>query len=373
MDHFEELENMATNVADECGVEFEPDEDEIARWQRIFAYSYSEALEQVTNQKNDYSRCKVSDDHWDLVKSQKKAQGYSRQAYEHEIKTGGRSTTSHDQRVTTGISASQASATYLILLECVLSTPEKIQAAARSPEPPQTVQASSETGDSVFCRIDEVHVQAHLRPPIKSEERSYNDINTSDTRNRVDSSPAPIFLLADILLAASGRISCMVLFLRAFLTRLLSLPETEHPLLVPANISRGIIKTWQDKYNALVDGASADCVHGLAHRVTTKEREEALLLYETEKYEINIADALASFTSLPAISPQSMKSTPYIRMTTPVMSDKKSRNGQDGTNGLSSQRQQVLQPWSTEAVNIVAWPVVYTCALIEIGILGGAL
>lgn len=305
MDLFEKLEIMATNVADECGVEFESDEDEIARWQKIFAYSYSEAVEQVTNQKNDYSRCKVSDDLWDLVKSQKKAQGYSRQAYEHEIKTGGRSATSHDQRVTTGISASQASATYLVLLECVLSTPEKIQAAARSPEQPQTVQASSETGDSVFCRIDGNMKQAieiwlsqqksTFRPTFVRLSRAKKDLTTTSIHptlgiestlpqhrssfSQTSFSPLqdeyPVWYFFYGTLANS-----------AFLTRLLSLPETEHPLLVPANISRGIIKTWQDKYNALVDGASADCVHGLAHRVTTKEREEALLLYETEKYEV---------------------------------------------------------------------------------------
>ena len=71
-----------------------------------------------------------------------------------------------------------------------------------------------------------------------------------------------------------------------FLTRLLSLPEAERPLLIPANISRGRIRTWQNKHNALVNGVPGDRKHGSADRVTTKEREEALLLYETEKYEL---------------------------------------------------------------------------------------
>ena len=61
MDLFEELENMAANVAEEFGVESEPNEDEILRWQKLFAYSRSEAFEQITNQRNDYSRCKISD------------------------------------------------------------------------------------------------------------------------------------------------------------------------------------------------------------------------------------------------------------------------------------------------------------------------
>lgn len=116
MDPFEELENMAANAAEEF--ESEPDEDEIARWQHLFSYTYSEALEQIMNQRNDYSRCKVSDRLWDLVKPQMEAQGYSREAYEHKLKTEGKPTTS--------IAASQASATYLVLLQGVLDTPEKV-------------------------------------------------------------------------------------------------------------------------------------------------------------------------------------------------------------------------------------------------------
>ncbi len=78
MDIFEELESMAVNVADECDVDFEPSDAEIARWQALFAYHYSEAVEQIKKQNGDYSRYKVPNDHWNLVKSQKEAHGYSR-------------------------------------------------------------------------------------------------------------------------------------------------------------------------------------------------------------------------------------------------------------------------------------------------------
>lgn len=305
MDLFEELENMAANVAEEFDVDFEPDENEIARWQKLFAYTYPEAVEQVTNQRNDYSRSKVSDDLWDLVKSQKEAQGYSREAYEHEIRTGGRLIASHNQHINIAISASQASATYLILLEGVLDTPEKIQAAVKLSEPPQAVQASSETGNSVFCRID-----GNIRQAIEiwlSRQKStfrHTFVRLSEAKkdlaatsvhptlgiestlpqHRPSFSQTPFSPLQDeypVWYFFYGTLANS-----AFLTRLLALPDTEHPLLVPANISGGIVKTWQDKYNALVDGASTDCVHGSAYRVTTKEREEALLLYETENYEV---------------------------------------------------------------------------------------
>ena len=51
MDLFDELEIMATNASKGLGVEFEPDEDEITRRQRLFASTYSEAMEQIRSQK----------------------------------------------------------------------------------------------------------------------------------------------------------------------------------------------------------------------------------------------------------------------------------------------------------------------------------
>lgn len=69
------------------------------------------------------------------------------------------------------------------------------------------------------------------------------------------------------------------------LTRLLSFLEAEPPILMPASISGGLIK-WYGEYKALVDGVSTDYVHGSAYEVTSREREEALLLYETEKDEV---------------------------------------------------------------------------------------
>ena len=70
------------------------------------------------------------------------------------------------------------------------------------------------------------------------------------------------------------------------LARLLSLPEAKPPELVPASISGGIIKLWHGQYKALVDGADDDYVHGLAYEVVSEEHEEALMLYETQEYEV---------------------------------------------------------------------------------------
>ena len=299
MDLFEELENMAANVAEES--KSKPDDNEIARWQQLFSYTYSEALEQMMDQRNDFSRCKVSDDHWELVKPEMEGQGYSREAYEHKIKTDG--------TLTPRIPTSQANATYLVLLEGALDTPEKIQAAAKLPEPPHAVQASCETKteDSLFCRIDGNTKQAletwlsHQNPTFKplfiriSKAKKYLAATSIHPTLGIDStlpqhrlsfshntvSPTPLQDEYPVWYFFYGTLADS-----SVLTRILSLSETEHPLLLPATISRGIVRKWQHKYNALVDGASTDYVHGSAYNVTTKEREEALLLYETEMYEV---------------------------------------------------------------------------------------
>ena len=70
------------------------------------------------------------------------------------------------------------------------------------------------------------------------------------------------------------------------LARLLSLRDIDAPNLVPARVLGGRIQTLAGKYNALVDGNDGDVVYGSAYLVTTKEREENLQYYETEKYDI---------------------------------------------------------------------------------------
>lgn len=49
---------------------------------------------------------------------------------------------------------SPVESSYLVLLEEILDTPEKIQEVANLPGPPQAAQAASEEGDAVFCRVN---------------------------------------------------------------------------------------------------------------------------------------------------------------------------------------------------------------------------
>ena len=321
MDLFAELESMAVNAVDDDSAKFEPSEDEIQRWQILFAYSYSEAIEQIKDQKGDYSRRRVSDEHWDLVRSEKEAQGFSRDSYEHWMKMGGQSTYSHGERKRVDTPASQTnSSPYLILLEGRLSTPKSIQDAANLSEPPHTVQAASETRDAMFCEIDGTIKQSienwlcrqksTFRPTFIRVSKAKKDLDSNSIyptlglestlpQHRCSSDLSFNASLSQSRIPSNGRgrpvlqdeYPAWYFFYGTLadpdvLTRLLSSSEAGPSTLVPASISGGLIKSWAGKYKALVDGASTDYVHGSACEITSREQEDALLTYETENYEV---------------------------------------------------------------------------------------
>lgn len=311
---------MAVNAANDCDVEHEPSEEEITRWQTLFAYSYSEAVEHINNQKSDYSRFRLSNDHWDMIRSQKEAQGYSREAFEHWMKTEGHSTPSDTKEKVIITSVFKAETFFLILLEGVLSSPESIQGVAKLPDPPRAFQAALGTRDAVFCRIDG-NIKQSIENWLSQENSTFRPTFVRLSKAKKDLAATSIYptlglestlpqhrfsskLGFDTTLphhrGSSGHTTSAplqdeypvwyffygTLADSVLLTRLLLLPEAEPPILVPARISGGLIKTWDGKYKALVDGASTDYVNGSAYEVISKELENDLLLYETEKYEV---------------------------------------------------------------------------------------
>jgi len=299
MDLFE-LENMAINAVDECDTGLEPSEIEITRWQNLFAYTPSEAVEKIKKQWCDYSRNRVSDGHWELVRAEREAQGFSREAYEHEIESSGKPGPSQHEQ-SPKASQSRAEATYIILLEEVLDNPEKIRDAAGLAELPEVTQATSETGKAAYCRINGETKQS-IELWLSSQKSPFHPTFIRLSTAKKDLSPSSIHptLGLDATLpqhrAPSAHIAPLqdeypvwyffygTLADSTFLTELLALSEPA--ILIPASISRGVVRTWGGRYNALVDGAAIDCVRGSAYRVTSREREEALLLYETEMYEV---------------------------------------------------------------------------------------
>ena len=245
------------------------------------------------------------------------------------MKRGSQSKPLHGEPESTQGSDSRAKSSYLIGLEGILGTLQSIQEAADLALPPRIVHATSEARNAAsetrnidFCVIDgnaKQSVETWLsqqkstfRPTFVRVPKAKKDLDPisiyptlglESTLPQHRYSSEPVISMDTILpqhRELSSGTTCPVLQNEypvwyffygtladpASLTRALSLPEVETPLLVPASISGGQIKMWKGKYKALVDGASGDHVHGSAYKVTSREQEDDLRLYETDNYEV---------------------------------------------------------------------------------------
>lgn len=320
MDVLAELESMAAN-AGLLDQDLEPSQNEVARWQDLFHYTYDEARKHIEVQKNDFARNRVSDEHWMMVKLEKESQGFSRDAYEHWISLNANSSRfPPSQQQPTG-STIQAQSSYLIRMEGILSTANSIQNAADLPEPPQSIQGSSENANVMFCIISgkaKKTIEAWLvrqsllfKPTFVRLSKAQKDLDSNSiypTLSRESTLPQHRLSshadLQSTIPQNGNRLfhSSMSplqeeypvwyffygsLAEPATLSQILSLPHAEcPPSMTPARISGGTIKSWGGKYKALVDGTDDDIVLGSAYQVQNRESEESLLLYETEKYEV---------------------------------------------------------------------------------------
>ena len=158
MDESDELERMALNATAGSALkaEEEPSSVQIAIWQRLLQYSYYDAADTIKRQRNDLARTRISDEHWNLVQLAKETKGYDREAYEHEVQLSG---SIHPRSLTLGgrtpnLPVSTKDSTFIFKLEGPLDGPEKVQAAAGLPKPPEIIKGFGEEGEASFCRVD---------------------------------------------------------------------------------------------------------------------------------------------------------------------------------------------------------------------------
>ncbi|KAL8873937.1 MAG: hypothetical protein Q9174_000656 [Haloplaca sp. 1 TL-2023] len=295
---------MAANVADNDDLEFEPSDETVERWQYLFSYTKSEAIQRIKDQKSDVYRHRLSDDTWELLRAKEEAAGFDRDSYEHWLSIKDQVTIARPKK------ESPTNSVYLVKLEAVLGSPENIQAIANLPHPPQVRHASTEneTEAALFCRIDGITRQAigswlsHHHPafkpmfiPLKLAAKALSAESISPTlgleatlaqhrphsrtallNQQVSQDQYPVWYFFYGTLAEPSR-----------LRSLQALPDAESPVLIPAKIYGGTMRRWAGKYKALVDGTdTGNVVHGSAYEVLSKEREDSLRQYETPAYEV---------------------------------------------------------------------------------------
>ncbi|QIW96647.1 hypothetical protein AMS68_002165 [Peltaster fructicola] len=123
------------------------------RWQRIFGLSRDEAIDRITQHRNDLSRNTVSDEHWSTVRTEKEVAGFDREAYEYELNLE-----RHKANLASAIPVQDATSNieYLVELKGPLSSIDVLcKAAGLDDEPKIVTGRSAETWEAVrLCCID---------------------------------------------------------------------------------------------------------------------------------------------------------------------------------------------------------------------------
>lgn len=193
--------------------------------------------------------------------------------------------------------------TYLFKLDPPI-TPAVLAAAAILPTQPRLVHGSCETGSATFCHLnagDVASVTAWLQDSHPSFRPTFAPINKAPKALSAWSACPTLGLDTTMPQYRPDGTSCVVLPQQeqypvwyffygtlansAFLGTLFGAPLGSVPVLVPARVYGGKLRTWGGKYNALVDSVGS-YVDGSAYEVTCREQEDALCMYETAKYEV---------------------------------------------------------------------------------------
>ncbi|KAF2734955.1 hypothetical protein EJ04DRAFT_543308 [Polyplosphaeria fusca] len=196
---------------------------------------------------------------------------------------------------------------FLFKLEPPLDTIDSVMSALALSTKLKEVQATGDTGLARFCEINEIikiSIQEYLsayhpffKPTIiriNKAEKVLDDNSLCPTlgyditlpHHRPDTSTELVFSPKQegypVWYFFYGTLADENFLAKLFA---LSKEEEERLVLAPARVRNGKIMTWAGKYRALVDSPGY-IVEGWALEVQEKEHEDALLIYETDKYEV---------------------------------------------------------------------------------------
>jgi gamma-glutamylcyclotransferase (GGCT)/AIG2-like uncharacterized protein YtfP len=285
----EEVESMAQNAM-EAPRQGTPDDSTIQRWQHLFEFTAEEAARRIADYRTNISRPRISDAHWETVRLAKEAEGHDRESYgfsliwarpaSTEVHVGGR----------------KRRGVYLLKLDPPYFTIEAVQQLLH------TATRGYDSGDGkkvTFVPMDETGMQTILAnlwrfgalPTfgyISMAEKDLCPVSRCPTLGIADTTPPQFRCDSDEgLTPHQDQYPVWYFFYGTLaepdrLKNLLGLPFT--PTLKEGTVSGGAIRTWAGKYKALVDGP--EVVRGRVFEVLSREQEDSLRAYETEKYEV---------------------------------------------------------------------------------------
>lgn len=304
MDLLHACENLAENVAEFSASVDEQvyvSETDIQRWQRLFELTRSDAVEAITNWRNNFGREYLSQSAWNIIRGSKVSEGFDKESYEYSI---------YCKRPATSASPSSNggdTGMYLLRLRDASLNIQLVQTLLKSDTAPQILSGSDDDGLSVqFCYMTPAQksvllnalkssttvqfTPAFVRVSVASKtllpDSKYPTIGVHSTlpQHRVQKRDQSVFPAQDeypVCYFFYGTLTNPVV-----LGRVLGRPDQTDFGLRPAKIFGARLSTWADKYLGLKDGDTSELVHGKAYMVMSAEDEEALRIYETSKYEV---------------------------------------------------------------------------------------
>ncbi|KAF2963944.1 hypothetical protein GQX73_g9620 [Xylaria multiplex] len=252
------------------------------------------ALQEIKNHRSDVSRPRVSEAHWEIVRAEKEAQGFNKEAYEYSA--------TFKTREPLKIQTVAHNKNYLLRLEGPIDSVEVVKLAAQlNHKPPVYHGTDDDDKPAIFCKVDasarnsilaylsekESRFQPAFIPySIAAKELSATSayptlgVDATMPQYRPSSADDPA------LVPSQGQYPVWYFFYgtladSAVLGRLLGIePSYKH-----AMVHGGILRMWGGKYKALVN-SSGGVVHGSAFLVQDEAQEDILRCYETDKYEV---------------------------------------------------------------------------------------
>ncbi|EME39710.1 hypothetical protein DOTSEDRAFT_139375 [Dothistroma septosporum NZE10] len=117
----------------------EPISTTAARWSKLFSIPSDDAIDLILSHRNSITRTRINDEHWDLLRPQKEAEGYDREAYEYELNLQQKKAALPNLIPAT----EDAAIRYLVELTGPLDSPKKVQRAAGMEKVPEIVHGES--------------------------------------------------------------------------------------------------------------------------------------------------------------------------------------------------------------------------------------